>query len=104
MVKIQHYNNLSNLCVNEYHEEKSCKKGVYCGFRHIFSQEERTDPSIQEAMKGKWLKINNMNSKVQFKEKGNRGTSKCTYSLMEEMMTLMQGMKNVIEKVSTNNP
>ena len=55
-------------------------------------------------MKGKWLKINNMNSKVQFKEKGNRGTSKCTYSLMEEMMTLMQGMKNVMEKVSKNNP
>ena len=103
MVKIQHYNNLSKLCVNEYHEEKSCKKGTYCGFRHIFSEEERTDPSIQEAMKNKWLKINRMNSKIQ--EKGTKGkTINCTYSLMEEMMTLMQGMKNVIEKVSTNNP
>ena len=48
----------NNLCINEYRQEGSCRKKKNCRFNHNISPEQRSDPSVQEQMRRKEVKMN----------------------------------------------
>ena len=54
---------IKKICVNEYREVKSCKKGNMCKFRHNIAEAERSDNTIQQVMRERWEKVTKIKRK-----------------------------------------
>ena len=54
--KVRQEMQIKKICVNEYRQVMSCRKGETCKFRHNIDESERSDHAIQQFMRERWEK------------------------------------------------
>ena len=90
----------NDICINEYHKAKSCRKKDQCTFRHGIEPREREDPDIKKKMKEKLEKI----TKPKEKEKTNTKTNNVDIKEAIALMQKVQKMLNGCASARRNNP